>query len=61
MLKVDAVLLRAPVNKKGEIEAEAAPYTPDEDVLKVRAMILKHFILGTTNAYTPPRCLAGRY
>lgn len=51
--QVEAVLLRAPVNKKGEIEAETAPYTPDQDTLDVRAMILKHFVLGSTNSYTP--------
>jgi hypothetical protein len=53
MQKVEAVLLRAPVNKKGEMEAETAPYNPTEDELRVRDLILKHFILGTTNAYTP--------
>jgi hypothetical protein len=51
--RVEAVMLRAPVNKKGEIEAEEAPYTPSEDENQVRAMVLKHFILGTTNMYTP--------
>lgn len=51
--KVKAVLLRAPVNKKGEIEAERAPYTPTEAEQNVRAMILKHFVLSSTNAYTP--------
>ena len=53
MKRVEAVMLRAPTNKKGEIQAEIAPYTPTEDETKVRAMILKHFILGTVNMYTP--------
>lgn len=51
--RVEAVLLRAPVDKKGAIEAETSPYTPTDEEKDVRAMILKHFILGTTNAYTP--------
>ncbi len=51
--RVEAVLLRTAVNKKGEIEDEAAPYTPSEDVINVRSMILKHFILGSVNMYTP--------
>lgn len=51
--KVEAVLLRANVDKKGNIIDEAAPYTEDDDTKAVSAMILGHFILGTTNAYTP--------
>lgn len=51
--QVEAVLLRASVNKKGEIQDEIAPYNPSEEVLKVRSMVLKHFILGTVNMYTP--------
>lgn len=51
--RVEAVLLRAPVNSKGEIVAELAPYTQTEEVNNVRAMVLKHFVLGTTTAYTP--------
>lgn len=51
--RIEAVLMRAPVNKKGEIEAETANYTPTEEELQARSLVLKHFILGTTNAYTP--------
>ncbi len=51
--QVEAVLLRAPVNAKGEIQAELADYQETEDELAVSQMILKHFILGTTTAYTP--------
>ncbi len=51
--RVKAVLLRAPVNKKGEIQAEIANYNPSDAVRDVQAMILKHFILGTTTMYTP--------
>ena len=51
--RVDAVLLRTSVNKKGEISDEMSPYSPSEETIKVRSMILKHFILGTTNMYTP--------
>lgn len=51
--RVEAVLMRAPVNKKGEIEAEIADYTEDEDTKQVSDMILKHFVLGTVNMYTP--------
>ena len=51
--KVEAVLLRAAVNQKGEILDETSPYTMTPEQGAVRAMILKHFILGTTNTYTP--------
>lgn len=45
--------MRAAVNDKGAITDEASPYTPPQDVLDVQAMILKHFVLGTVNSYTP--------
>ncbi len=51
--QVEAVLLRATVNKKGEIQDEISNYNPSKEVLDVRAMVLKHFILGTVNMYTP--------
>lgn len=51
--RVEAVLLRTAVNKKGEISDETSPYNPTEDEKNVRDMILKHFVLGTTNMYTP--------
>lgn len=51
--RVEAVMLRAPVNKKGEIQAEIANYTETADERAISEMILKHFILGTTNSYTP--------
>lgn len=51
--QVDAILLRTNVNKKGEIEDEMSPYMPDEATINVRAMILKHFVLGNVNMYTP--------
>ena len=51
--RVEAVLLRTNVNQKGEIQDEIASYNPTEDEVKVRSLILKHFILGTTNMYTP--------
>lgn len=51
--KVEAVMLGLPVTKKGEPQPEIAAYTPTEAENLVRAMILRHFILGTTNAYTP--------
>lgn len=51
--KVEAVLMRTAVNDKGEMISEAAEYTESEEELKVSSMILKHFILGTVNMYTP--------
>lgn len=51
--RVEAVLMRTPVNSKGEPEAEIADYNPTENEQNVRDMILKHFVLGTTTAYTP--------
>ncbi len=51
--RVEAVLLRTATNKKGEITDEASPYTETPEELDVSAMILRHFVLGTTNCYTP--------
>jgi hypothetical protein len=51
--QVEAVLLRASTNSKGEITDEIALYNPTQEELDVRAMVLKHFVLGTVNAYTP--------
>ncbi len=51
--KVEAVLLRAPVNKDGTIQAEIASYTESDATKQVSDMILKHFVLGTVNLYTP--------
>ena len=51
--KVEAVLLRAPVDKKGEAIREISSYQPDEKERNVLAMILKHFVLGSTTMYTP--------
>lgn len=51
--RVEAVLMRAPVDKKGAILAEIAPYTETEQEQAVSSMILKHFVLGTVNSYTP--------
>ena len=51
--RVEAIMLRAAVNKKGEISDEMSDYAPTEEENNVRAMILRHFILGTTNMYTP--------
>jgi len=50
---VQAVLLRTATNERGEITDEIADYNPTEEENAVRAMILKHFTLGTTNMYTP--------
>lgn len=51
--QVEAVMLRAATNKKGEILDEIAPYNPTDEEKDVMAMVLKHFILGTTTMYTP--------
>ncbi len=51
--KVEAILLRTNVDKKGETTDEQSPYTEDEATKNVADLILKHFVLGTTNAYTP--------
>lgn len=51
--RVEAVLLRTAVNKRGEIQEDLAPYTETEEQQAVSSLILKHFLLGTTNAYTP--------
>jgi len=51
--QIEAVLLRASVDKLGQIQDEIAEYNPDQKTRDVQAMILKHFVLGTTNMYTP--------
>lgn len=51
--QVEAVMLRASVNKRGEAQAEISNYTPTEQENDVRAMILRHFTLGSQNMYTP--------
>lgn len=51
--KVEAILLRAPVNKKGETQAEMADYSETEEQKQISDLILRHFVLGTTTAYTP--------
>ncbi len=51
--KVQAQLLRAPVNKKGEILADISSYAPTPATADMRALILKHFVLGTTTMQTP--------
>ncbi len=51
--RVEAVLLRTSVNKRGEITDEVSPYTEDETTKAVSDMVLRHFVLGTTNAFTP--------
>lgn len=53
MKRVEAVMLRAAVNQKGEIQDEISPYTETAEQLAVSEMILKHFILGSVNMYTP--------
>lgn len=51
--KVDAILLRTSVNKHGETNEEMAPYMPSDEEKKVMALILRHFVLGSVNQYTP--------
>ncbi len=51
--KVEAILLRAATDKDGYITDETSPYSMSEEEETVRNLILKHFILGTTNTYTP--------
>lgn len=51
--RVEAMLMRAPVDKKGNIIAEVAPYVETEQEQNISSLILKHFILSTVNQYTP--------
>jgi hypothetical protein len=51
--QVEAVLMRSGVNKQGEKLPEISHYTPTEEERKVQAMILQHFVLASTNMYTP--------
>lgn len=45
--------MRCTVNKKGEIQDEYSDYMPNQNTLDVQSMILKQFVLGTVNMYTP--------
>lgn len=45
--------MRTATNEKGEVTDEIADYTQTDDERTVAAMVLKHFVLGTTNMYTP--------
>lgn len=51
--KVEAILMRTPVDEKGVPMAEIADYHPSDTERDILAMILKHFTLGSTNQYTP--------
>lgn len=51
--KVEAVLMRAAVDKQGNIISDTANYAPTEAETQVRSLVLKHFILSTVNMYTP--------
>lgn len=45
--------MSANVDKKGMITDEPSPYSETPAQMDVSAMILRHFILGSTNQYTP--------
>ncbi len=51
--KVQAVLMRANVNKRGEIVDEVSSYAPTEQEKNILALIKKHFVYGTTTMYSP--------
>src|SRR5581483_1540535 len=51
--RVEAVLMRTAVDKQGNRLDEVAPYVEDDATQKVSSLILKDFILGTVNQYTP--------
>ncbi len=51
--KVEAVLMRTSVDKLGLITDPIADYDEDDATKDVGAMILKHFVLGSVNMYTP--------
>lgn len=51
--RVEAVLLRTSVDERGAVKDERSLYAPSKEEQDVLAMILKHFVLGTVNMYTP--------
>lgn len=52
--RVEATLLRVNFDEKTkEITDQIAPYNPPPEVVDVYSMILRDFVLGTTNSYTP--------
>lgn len=51
--KVEAVLMRLPVDKQGNAIGEPASYSPTEAESQIRSLVLKHFVLGTTTMYMP--------
>ena len=50
---MQAVLLRASVDKQGQIQDTIADYNPSPEEAEVRAMILRQFVLSTVTMYTP--------
>jgi len=51
--QIEAVLMRTNVDKNGNTTDEVSLYTETENEQKVSSLILKDFILGTVNMYTP--------
>lgn len=51
--RVEAELLRTSVDKNGRIQEEIAPYSETPEQMAVSSLILKHFVLGSVNMYTP--------
>lgn len=46
-------MLRAAVDKQGNITSETSEYTENEAEQQVSSLILKHMVLGSVNQYTP--------
>lgn len=51
--KVQAVLMRAAVDKQGNITDEQSEYSETPEEQSVSSLILKHMVLGSVNQYTP--------
>lgn len=51
--KVEAVLMRRPVNKQGESLGEISLYNQTEEERQMSSLVLKHFILSSVNMSTP--------
>ncbi len=51
--KVQAQLMRLPVDRRGKPIADPSMWQPTEQERDMRALVLKHFVLGTTTMYTP--------
>jgi len=52
-ISVEAILLRAPVDKQGKITADISPYSETPEEKDISALLLRNFCNATVTMYTP--------